>query len=85
MTIDYIQGEFRGRCYSIRPGRPGLEDQASLPGPMFYTVEYGEALTFVVMSHRNEATAELRARVERLLERIGRAATGAATQALRRP
>ena len=72
--IDYVQGEFRGRRYSIRPGRPGLEDQASLPGPISYTVEYGDDMTFVVMGQRHEAAAELRARVERLLERIGHAA-----------
>jgi len=78
MMIDHVQGEFRGRPYTIRPGRPGLEDQASPAGPIPYTIEYGHDMTFVVMSHRHEAAAELRARVERLLERIGRAATGAA-------
>lgn len=77
MTIDHLEGEFRGRRYTIRPGRPGLEDQASGAGPIFYTIEYGDDLTFVVMSHRHEAAAELGARVERLLERIGRGATGA--------
>jgi hypothetical protein len=77
MMIDYAQGEFRGRRYAIRPGRPGLEDQASPPGSIFYTIEYGD-LTFVVMGHRRETAAELQAQVERLLERIGRSATGAA-------
>jgi hypothetical protein len=78
MMIDYLEGEFRGRRYTIRPGRPGSEDQAGLAGPIFYTVEYGHDLTFIVMSHRHEAAAELGARVERLLERIGHRATGAA-------
>ncbi len=77
MTIDYVEGEFRGRRYTIRPGRPGWEDPGEPPGPIFYTIEYGNDLTFVVMSHRYESTAELRARVERLLERIGRGAAGA--------
>ncbi len=78
MMIDYVEGEFRGRRYVIRPGRPASVDLASLAGPVFYTVEYGDDLTFVVMSHRHEAAAELGGRVERLLERIGRVATGAA-------
>jgi hypothetical protein len=78
MMIDYVQGEFRGRRYTIRPSRAGSHDQAGLAGPIFYTVEYGDDLTFVVMSHRHEAAAELGARVERLLERIGHRTTGAA-------
>jgi hypothetical protein len=75
--MDYAQGEFRGRRYTVRPGRPGLEDLASLAGPIFYTVRYGDDLTFVMMSHRHKSAVELRARVERLLERIGSRPTGA--------
>lgn len=78
MRIDCVEGEFRGRRYTVRQGRPGSEDQGTLAGPIFYTVEYGDDLTFVVMSHRNEAAAALGARIERLLERIGRGARGAA-------
>jgi hypothetical protein len=78
MMIDHAQGEFRGRRYAIRPGRPGLEDQASPPGSIFYTIEYGEDLTFVVMGHRHETAVELQAQVQRLLERVGRGATGGA-------
>ena len=77
MMIDHAQGEFRGRRYAIRPGRPGLEDQASPPGSIFYTIEYGDDLTFVVMGHRHETAVELQAQVERLLGRVGRGVTGA--------
>ena len=75
--INQLDGEFRGRFYSVRPGRPAAEGpSAELPGGAVYTVEYGDRLTMVVMGPRHEAAPELRARVERLLERVSRSALG---------
>ncbi len=75
--IRHLDGEFRGRLYSVRPGRPAAEgSSAELPGGAVYTVEYGDSLTMVVMGPGHEAAPELRARVERLLERVSRSAAG---------
>jgi hypothetical protein len=75
--ISHLDGEFRGRLYSVRPGHPAAEGRsAELPGGAVYTVEYGDGLTMLVLGPGHEAAPELRARVERLLERVSRSAVG---------
>jgi hypothetical protein len=68
MLTEHLEGEYRGHRYTIRLG----PEQPGPPGPVCYNIEYGAALTFSMLIRGHAEPAELGARAERLLERIGR-------------
>lgn len=68
MPTDRLDGMYLGHPYTIRLG----PEQPGPPGPVCYNIEYGTAFTFSMMIPGRTDPAELGARVERLLERIGR-------------
>jgi hypothetical protein len=68
MPTERLEGQYRGHPYTIRLG----PEQPGPPGPVCYNIEYGSAFTFSMMIHGHTDPAELGARAERLLERIGR-------------
>lgn len=72
-----VQGEFRGKAYTVRRSHPEMPaPRDGVPGRVFYAVEYGDELTFLVSGRSGDREDEVRARVERLLGRMRRRDAG---------
>jgi hypothetical protein len=66
-----VEGEFRGRSYTVRRSHPEMPaPRDAVPGRVFYAVEMDERLTMLVSGRSDDREEDVRARVERLLERM---------------